>query len=112
MVSVSNPFREKRFFILTYKSDLNKAGEPLEKFADVYLMLDKGLLDAWKVSGCKGSGFKQVSDNIFLMTDREVVLDNLYLNPDEHHTIQTAFRENLIEQRISNTGYAVLSTEM
>ena len=89
VVSVSNPFREKRFFRLTYKSDLNKAGEPLEKFADVYLMLDEGLLDAWKVSGCKGSGFKQVSDNIFLMTDREVVLDNLYLNPDEHHTIQT-----------------------
>lgn len=89
VVSVSNPFREKRFFRLTYKSDLNKAGEPLEKFADVYLMLDEGLLDAWKVSGCKGSGFKQVSDNMFLMTDREVVLDNLYLNPDEHHTIQT-----------------------
>lgn len=89
VVSVSNPFREKRFFRLTYKSYLNKAGEPLEKFADVYLMLDEGLLDAWKVSGYKGSGFKQVSDNMFLMTDREVVLDNLYLNPDEHHTIQT-----------------------
>lgn len=25
---------------------------------------------------------------------------------------RTAFRENLIEQRIPNTGYAVLSTEM
>lgn len=25
---------------------------------------------------------------------------------------RTAFRENIIEQRISNTGYAVLSTEM
>lgn len=28
------------------------------------------------------------------------------------HFTRTAFRENLIEQRIPNTGYAVLSTEM
>ena len=59
---------------LSYESEKNRERNTIE----TQMVLLHNFVKEQKVSGCKGSGFKQVSDNIFLMTDREVVLDKVF----------------------------------
>lgn len=102
VVSVSNPYKEKHNFSIKYKYTANQSNEFLQDFADVYITLSEGLLKAWQEGGQHSQGVKRASENKFLITDNEVVFDNLVLEPKELHTIATEV--NFYTQRDSKTN--------
>ncbi|MDO5761014.1 MAG: T9SS type A sorting domain-containing protein, partial [Bacteroidota bacterium] len=89
VVSISNPFDNRHNFSLKYKHTPNQNNEVIQDFADVYITLSDGLFKVWQEGGENSQGVKQARGNKFLITDNEVVFDNLILEPNTLHTIET-----------------------
>ncbi len=89
VVSVSNPYSERRFFKIAYTAKPNSKHEYINQFSEVYLHLSNNLNIAWKNGNAKGVGLKQVGENVILLTDTTAVLDSILLNPEELYTLKT-----------------------
>lgn len=89
VVSVSNPYSERRFFKIAYTAKPNSKHEYINQFSEVYLHLSNNLNIAWKNGNAKGVGLKQVGENAILLTDTTAVLDSILLNPEELYTLKT-----------------------
>lgn len=89
VVSVSNPYKEKRLFKIVYKAKQNIALENLNQFAEIYLFLSDNLKDAWKLSNNKGRGVSIIRENLVMLTDTIAVIDSILLNPNELYTLET-----------------------
>lgn len=102
IVSISNPYREKRLFRIVYKAKQNMALEYVNQFAEVYLHFSENFDKVCKSTNTKGRGTKFIRENIIMLTDTISVIDSLLLYPNELYTMET--KVSYLTQLIPNVN--------
>src|SRR5690606_1756211 len=75
--AVGIPFSQNRSFNLNFAADTAETGRKIFEEAEVSIVLDEGLIDAWSAGGKIAHNITQADENTFMITGDNASLDNL-----------------------------------
>jgi serine protease len=98
-IAVGNPFNQIRSFHLNFAADTAETGRKIFEEAEVSIVLDEGLIDAWSAGGKIAHNITQADENTFMITGDNASLDNLVF---AEHQVGTAFLQfNFLTQEVT-----------
>lgn len=103
VIAVGNIFDEPKEFSLELMPDNKDIGKKIFEEAEVSIILDDILLQAWSDGGKKGNDIKIVRDGKIIVTGVNARLDNIKFNPKEIGTLNLKF--NFLIKEITNKNH-------
>ena len=92
VIGVSNPSNLTKTYSLELLSDVNEPGKAIYQEAEIGILMDDVLFDAWERGSNNGANYATTSnDHKIIATNNNVIIDDIIFNANEYGTAYITF---------------------